>query len=295
VSTPTARAKAASTSRPGGVERLRFRLPSMLALGLVTLVGLAAFFWPFFADPRIGEEHGHDAPWLFAALLALLAVVLLGELTATGLDAKAVAVLGVLAAVGGALRVLSAGTAGLEPMFFLVVLGGRVLGTSKGFMLGALALLTGAFLTGGVGPWLPFQMFACGWVALGAALLPRVGPRAERWLLAAYSVVAALGYGAVMNLWFWPFMTAGSAGGGAAFVPGAPLAENLQHYGVFYLATSLGYDAPRAVLTAVLVVLVGPSVLASLRRAVRRARFDAAPEFGPGVTPDASAPARTAV
>ncbi|MEP6632324.1 MAG: ECF transporter S component [Lapillicoccus sp.] len=280
---------AAPTSREAAPD-LRFRLPSALALGLVTLVGLAAFFWPFFADPRIGEEHGHDAPWLFAALLGLLAVVLLGELTATGLDAKAVAVLGVLAAMGGALRVLSAGTAGLEPMFFLVVLGGRVLGASKGFMLGALALLTGAFLTGGVGPWLPFQMFACGWVALGAALIPPLRPRAERGVLAAYAVVSSLAYGAVMNLWFWPFMAAGTAGGGAAFVPGAPLVTNLQHYGVFYLATSLGYDVPRAVLTAVLVVLVGPSVLATLRRGVRRARFGAVADF----TPDASAPARTA-
>lgn len=269
--------------------RLRFRLSSVLALGLVTLVGLAAFFWPFFADPRIGEEHGHDAPWLFALLLSLLAAVLLGELTSTGLDAKAVAVLGVLAAMGGALRVLSAGTAGLEPMFFLVVLGGRVLGASKAFLLGALALLTGAFLTGGVGPWLPFQMFACGWVALGAAVLPDVGTRAERWLLAVYAVVSSLAYGAVMNLWFWPFTTAGTAGSGAAFVAGAPLVTNLQHYGVFYLATSLGYDVPRAVLTAVLVLLAGPALLATLRRAVRRARFDAEPEF----TADASAPART--
>jgi energy-coupling factor transport system substrate-specific component len=261
----------------------------VLALGLVTLVGFAAFFWPFFADPSIGEDHGHDAPWLFAVLLGLLAVVLLGELTATGLDAKSVAVLGVLAAMGGALRVLSAGTAGLEPMFFLLVLGGRALGASKGFLLGALALLTGAFLTGGVGPWLPFQMFASGWVALGAAVLPDLGPRAERWLLGAYGAVSSLAYGAVMNLWFWPFMAAGSAGAGAGFVPGAALATNLQHYGVFYLATSLGYDLPRAVLTALLVVLAGPAILATLRRAVRRARFDAAPVF----TPDASASART--
>jgi energy-coupling factor transport system substrate-specific component len=173
-------------------------------------------------------------------------------------------------------------------MFFLVVLGGRALGASKGFLLGSLALLTGAFLTGGVGPWLPFQMFACGWVALGAALLPTVGPRAERWVLGAYGAVASLAYGAVMNLWFWPFLAAGSAGEGA-FLPGAPLAANVQHYGVFYLATSLGYDLPRAGLTALLVVLVGPAVLATLRRAVRRAAFDALPVF----TPDESASART--
>ena len=269
---------------------LKFRTSSVLALGLVSLVGLAAFFWPFFADPRIGEEHGHDAPWLFALLLTLLAVVFIAELTTDRLDPKAIAVLGVLAAMGGALRVLSAGTAGLEPLFFLLVVGGRVLGASKAFLLGCLALLTGALLTGGVGPWLPFQMVGCGWVALGAALLPPVGERAERWLLAAYGIVASLAYGALLNLWFWPFMTAGAAPGGAGFVPGAPAAVNAQHYAVFYLLTSLGYDLPRAVLTAVLVVLVGPAVMAMLRRAVRRAGFDAVAEF----TPTGSAPPRTA-
>jgi energy-coupling factor transport system substrate-specific component len=270
--------------------RLGFHTPSVLALGLVSLVGFAAFFWPFFADPRIGEEHGHDAPWMFAVLLALLAVVFVAELTTDRLDAKAVAVLGVLAAMGGALRVLSAGTAGLEPLFFLLVVGGRVLGASKAFLLGCLALLTGALLTGGVGPWLPFQMVGCGWVALGAALLPPVGQRAERWLLAAYGIVASLAYGALLNLWFWPFLTAGAAPGGAGFVPGASAAANAQRYGVFYLATSLGYDLPRAALTALLVVLVGPAVMAMLRRAVRRAHFDAVPEF----TPTGSGPPRTA-
>jgi energy-coupling factor transport system substrate-specific component len=269
---------------------VKFRMPSVLVLGLVTMVGFAAFFWPFFADPRIGEEHGHDAPWLFAVLLALLAIVFVAELTTDRLDAKAVAVLGVLAAMGGALRVLSAGTAGLEPLFFLLVVGGRVFGASKAFLLGTLALLTGALLTGGVGPWLPFQMVGCGWVALGAALLPPVGERAERWMLAAYGVIASLAYGALLNLWFWPFMTAGAVPAGAAFDPGAPVAVNVQHYLVFYLATSLGYDLPRAALTAVLVVLVGPPVMAMLRRAIRRASFDAVPEFRPA----ASAPPRTA-
>jgi len=260
---------------------VRFRVASVLTLALVTVVGLAAFFWPFLADPAVGEEHGHDAPWLFAVLLGLLALVLLAEMTAHGLDAKAVAVLGVLAAMGGALRVLSAGTGGLEPMFFLILLGGRALGASKGFLLGALALLTGAFLTGGVGPWVPFQMFAAGWVALGAALLPRMGGWAERFLLAAYGAVTGFGYGVVMNLWFWPFLDVASAPTGAGFVPGDPVSANLRHYAVFYAATSLGYDLPRAVLTCLLVLLLGGRVLAALRRAVRKANFDATATFEP--------------
>ena len=165
----------------------------------------------------MGLAHGHDAPWLFALLIGLLALVTLAEVAAGGLDAKTIAVLGVLAAMGGALRVLSAGTAGLEPMFFLLVLAGRVLGRGMGFVLGALAIVTGAFLTGGVGPWTPFQMITAGWVGLGAALLPRASGRVERAMLAAYGLVAGLLYGAVMNLWFWPFMGA-TAPAGAGFV-----------------------------------------------------------------------------
>ena len=252
---------------------MRLRWPGALALVLVTLVGVASFGWPFVVDPAVGLAHGQDAPWLFAVLLGLLALVLLAEVSAGGLDARTVAVLGVLAAMGGALRVLSAGTAGLEPMFFLLVLAGRVLGRSTGFVLGALAVLTGAFLTGGVGPWLPFQMIAAGWVALGAALLPPATGRLERAWLAAYGLMAGLLYGAVMNLWFWPFMGT-SAPTGAGFVPGADAATNAGHYAAFYLATSLGWDVPRGLLTAALVLVAGRPVLATLRRAVRRAAFD---------------------
>ncbi len=252
---------------------LRLRPAAALALLLTTLVGLATFTWPFFADESFARARGQDAPWLFALLLGLLALVLLAEVTARGLDAKTVAILGVLAAVGGALRVLAAGTAGLEPLFVVLVLGGRVLGRTMGFLLGALAMLAGAFLTAGVGPWLPFQMLGAGWVALGAASLPRAGGRAEVAMLAAYGAVAGLAYGAVLNLWFWPFLASGSAPVGAAFVPGAPLGDNLQHYAVFYLATSLGWDLPRAVLTAVAVLVAGRPVLRTLRRAVRKAAF----------------------
>lgn len=248
--------------------------PGTLVLGLVTLVGVMAFTWPFFATSTVITEHSEVAPWLFAALMALLGVSLLAEQGNGRLDAKTVAVLGALAALGGALRVLGAGTAGLEPVFFLVVLAGAVLGRRLAFLGGCLILLTGAFLTGAVGPWTPFQMIATGWVALGAALLPRVRGRAEVVLLAAYGVVAALAYGVVMNLWFWPFLGA-SAPAGAGFVPGAG-AANLAHYAVFYVATSLVWDAPRAVLTALLVLVAGRPLLTTLRRATRRAHFEEA-------------------
>jgi energy-coupling factor transport system substrate-specific component len=214
-------------------------------------------------------------------LIALLAALVVAELSDGGLDAKTVAVLGVLAAAGGALRVLGAGTAGIEPMFFLLVVAGRVLGRGVGFVLGALAILVGAFLTGGVGPWAPFQMIAAGWVGFGAGCLPPASGRTERVMLAGYGFVAGLLFGLLMNLWFWPFVVAG-APTSTGFVPGDPVAANLSRYAAFYLATSLGWDLPRGVLTAVLVMVAGRPVLASLRRGTRRAAFGATGEFVEG-------------
>lgn len=252
-----------------------------VVLLLVTALGLVAFTWPFVASAEAVREHGQDAPYLFAVLIGLLGLNVLAEQSAGTLDAKRVAVLGVVAALGGGMRVLSAGTAGLEPLFVVVILAGRVLGRRTAFLAGALALLVGAFLTGGVGPWTAFQMIATGWVALGAALLPTVRrPRLEVAMLAAYGLLAGLVYGVVMNLWFWPFVAMGATpGGGAAFTPGAELATNLAHYAVFYATTSLGWDLPRGILSALLIALAGRRLLATLRRAVRRARFDADPVF----------------
>jgi energy-coupling factor transport system substrate-specific component len=260
---------------------LAVRWRAAATLGATTLVGLVAFLWPFLAQPGSGLAHSADAPWLFVLLIALLAALVVAELSDGGLDAKTVAVLGVLAAAGGALRVLGAGTAGIEPMFFLLVVAGRVLGRGVGFVLGALAILVGAFLTGGVGPWAPFQMIAAGWVGFGAGCLPRASGRTERVMLAGYGFVAGLLFGLLMNLWFWPFVATGVPTS-TGFVPGDPVGANLSRYAAFYLATSLGWDLPRGVLTAVLVMVAGRPVLASLRRGTRRAAFGATGEFVEG-------------
>jgi len=255
---------------------------SVLMLALVSAVGVAAFGWPLLAA-RDSDLVGHstDAPWLFALLLPLLLAVLVAQLSegrtatgAPGLDAKAVAMLGVLAAAGAALRPLGAGTAGLEPMFFLMVLSGRALGPGFGFVLGALSMFASGLLTGGVGPWLPFQMLAMGWVCLGAGLLPgaaRLRGRSELLMLAGYGVVSAVGYGTVMNLQGWPYI--GGLSTSISFVPGDPLPANLTRFALYCLTTSLGWDLPRAALTAVLCLSVGGPLLRTLRRATRRAAF----------------------
>lgn len=273
----------ATTSTPSITPVRPTRWPARVCMLLVSLVTLTAFGWPFVVTDTAVLAHSHDAPWLFAVLIAVLAAVLLAQLSSGGLSAKEVAVIGVLAAAGGALRVLSAGTVALEPMFVVLVLCGRVLSRSTAFVVGALAMFVGALLTGGVGPWLPFQMMAAGWVALGAGLIPRLASRlVDRVLVAAYGFVAGLGYGALMNLWFWPFLGPGTTAAGTGYVPGAGLVVNLQHYQAFYLLTSLAWDLPRAILTGTLLLIAGPALSAALRRGVRKADFTAAPRFESG-------------
>jgi energy-coupling factor transport system substrate-specific component len=268
------------------IIRLRPRASALLAV--TSLVGLAAFFWPFLirADGSENVAHSSDAPWIFLLLLPLLLAIVLAELGEGALDAKAVALLGVLAACGTALR-LPGGVAGFEPLFFLLVPSGRALGRGFGFVLGALTLFASALLTGGVGPWLPFQMMGAAWVGFFAGCLPRALGRREILMLAAYGSVAGLAYGFLMNLWFWPIGS--SAGTQFEFIFGAPLTENMRRYWGFYLATSVAWDLVRAVGTFVMVLVAVRPVLNALRRVSRRAAFGAAVEFAPAAEPAASA------
>ncbi|WUG73848.1 ECF transporter S component [Streptomyces sp. NBC_00457] len=254
---------------------------SLTALALVSAVGVIAFGWPFLAPPTSQvSAHAQDAPWLFAGLLVLLVAVVAATISESGLGPKAVAMLGVLAATGAALRPLGAGTAGLEPMFFLMVLSGRVLGPGFGFVLGSVTMFASALLTGGVGPWMPFQMLAMGWFTMGAGLLPGAGRlrgRSEIVLLAAYGFLAAFAYGTVMNLAGWPFM--GALASNIAFDPDAAVPANLARFIAYCVATSLGWDLGRALVTVVLTVTLGPVILRALRRATRRAAFEAPVTF----------------
>lgn len=247
-------------------------------LVLLCLLGAAAFLYPFFlAGPGLASDsaaHAADAPLLFVVLGPALLALLLAELGAGRLNAKTVAVLGVLMAINAVLR-LPAGPGDAPAFFFLVILAGYVYGGRFGFLLGALSLLVSALLTGGVGPWMPFQMFVMGWMGLGTvALRPiraraRPGGLAERIALCGYGYVWGLLFGALINLWFWPF-----AGVGALYwAPGLGLGETLRRYWGFYVATSLAWDSLRALANVVLIAALGGPVLKELRRFQARFQF----------------------
>jgi energy-coupling factor transport system substrate-specific component len=248
------------------------RLRSALVLGAASAAGLMMLAWPLLVRAPEGGRVG--PPFVFLALLPVVIAVVLAEVTEGGLDPRVLAVLGVLTAVNAVLRGLSAGTAGVELVFFLLILAGRVFGAGFGFVLGCTSLFASALLTGGVGPWLPFQMMCSAWVGMGAGLLPpRPRGRREIAMLATYGVVAAYAYGLLMNLSSWPFVLGIAVPGhtGLAFVPGDPAVTNLHRFLVYTLITSTGsFDTGRAITTAVAIVVLGPAVLTTLRRAARR-------------------------
>ncbi|GAA4422148.1 ECF transporter S component [Actinokineospora soli] len=243
-----------------------------VAVALSGVLGIAAFCWPLLVDPGSGLARGGDAPLTFALLLPLALAVVLAEISEGGMDAKAVAMLGVLSALGAALRVLGAGTAGIETVFFLIILAGRVFGPGFGWVLGNTTLFASALLTGGVGPWLPYQMLGAAWVGMLAGLLPRARGKVELVLLAAYGFVASLVYGFLLNLSFWPFAL--GADTAVSFVPGDAVGDNVARLLAFTLATSLGWDVGRAITTVVLVLATGAVLLRVFRRAARRATWD---------------------
>ncbi len=91
--------------------------------------------------------------------------------------------------------------------------------------------------------------------------------------LAAYGVVAGYLFGAVMNLWSWPFLTTGTA---VDWDPTAGAAANLRHYLAFYVASSFAWDTFRAVGNAALVLVLGRPLLGALDRAARRMHLEVA-------------------
>ncbi len=182
---------------------------------------------------------------MFVAVLPLLLAVVLGELAEGALDAKAVALLGILAACGAALRIPSPGVAGFEPVFFLLIPAGRVLGRGFGFVLGvadprrvgpdhrrgrAVAALPD--VRGRLGG-LRRRMPAPG---AGAGPSLAAGRLRRRW-------PASL-YGTLLNLWFWPFGAGTTPASPSCPVPGC--CHNLHSFVLFDLTTSLGFDIPRA-------------------------------------------------
>jgi energy-coupling factor transport system substrate-specific component len=241
-----------------------------LALVATSVLGAGVFLWPFFG----GGQPGAAAAAAFG--IGTTAAVGSVEIAAGRLDARRLALLAALAALDAAARaVVVTGIGGFSPIFLLILCGGYVFGAEYGFLLGATTILVSALVTGGLGPWLPYELFAAGWVGALAGLAGRGRQgrptRRDVVVLAVVGVALGYGYGAVMDIWNWTFYQASPAFG---FHPGMPLGVALGHFARYYVVTSFVYDTFRAVGNAVMVLVLGAPVLVALARLRARLHAD---------------------
>ncbi len=242
-----------------------------LPVGIVSLAGLVLFAWPF-----VGSGLTDNTP-AWALMLACVAALFVVEAGTRQLDSRAIALLAAIAALDAALRLaVIVGIGGFSPLFFLVLCAGYVFGPSFGFMAGALSILVSALLGAGVGPWVPYQVFAAGWVGVAAGLAGHW--RAEAPSIRDVAVLAAVGlvmgyvFGALMDVTDWVPVFRGNPTLG--WSPGMAPATAIVHFARFYALTSFGYDTFRAAGNAIMVVTLGAPVLAALTRFRSRLTFE---------------------
>ena len=253
--------------RPSAVARTR----SAAVYVLVAIIGVAAFLYPFWlpASALPNQAHAGDAPLVAAVVGALAVGAVALEIRRGTMTGTTVAVLGMLSALAGLMKLLDLPGGG-SGLFFLVILAGAAFGPRFGMILGITSFVVSAILSGGIGPWLPFQMLALGWMGAGAGFVGlatrRMSPWAEVGVLAAYGWVWGFAFGAILNLWFWPFQR----GGALDWQPGMSLGESLDRYWSFYVATSLAWDAAGALANAVIILIVGRALMSTLRRYAHR-------------------------
>ncbi|CAB4922601.1 unannotated protein [freshwater metagenome] len=255
---------------------VRFSHRNSIILFATSTVSAGGFIWPFFYS-------GQDLPrteiffWIAVSIAVILTIA---EISQSKLDAKSVAILGVLSALIAALRPLGAGAVGIEPMWFLLILSARVFGPSFGFLLGMSSVLVSALLTGGIGPWLGYQIFAAAWIGLLAGLLPgrkSLRGNKEIAMLVIFGVFASEIFGILMDLQFWPWALGAQTQ--LSFAPGASINRNISNFFSYHFLSAMAWDVPRAIVTSGLILVAGHPVLSALRRTYTRAAFLTPIEF----------------
>ncbi len=256
-------------------------------LAVSALIGLIALLYPLVAPTLVNAvNHGEtfdNGPGsssyalMTMALIGISLVALLLEVQGQTANAKIIAALGVLVAITSVLRFIETavpGIGGFSPIFVPIILAGYVFGARFGFLMGTLSILTSALLTAGVGPWLPYQMFVTGWVGVTAGLLPHPKSDAQKIaILAGFSFIWGFLYGAILNLYFWPYVASEALLG---ISEAGGLADTLTSYGAFYMTTSFVWDLARSIGNIVLILAVGVPVIRALTRFRDRFQFEIA-------------------
>lgn len=246
---------------------------SKISFIVAMAASLTMFLWPLLSGAT-SIQHQDETQTVFVLLMPVLLLVAIADLTSAGIDSRQVAILAVLIALNSMIRMLGAGTAGIETAFFLIIIAASVFGSSFGYLLGAGSLFVSAILSGGIGPWLPFQMMAAGLVGIGAGLLPKIQHiRTKTIVLVCYAVPASFIYGWLMTIWNWPFLL--GTGSSISYDAGVGSLENLRRFIAYDIFSGgLLWDLGRAITSSILILVTGPALLQALARVANRAGFE---------------------
>jgi energy-coupling factor transport system substrate-specific component len=250
-----------------------------MRVAAVSVAGILLFVWPF-----LGLGLPPEVPALAVTIGAVAALGLM-EAGARRLDSGRLALLAALAAIDAALRLaLVNGIGGFSPIFFLVLAAGYEFGASYGFLVGAFSLLVSGLVTGGIGPWLPYEAFALGWVGACAGLAGssvrslrpnlrgHMPDRLDLGVLIGVAIVTGFAYGAMTDIWGWVAFYRGVDNIG--WNPGLSPADTLVQFGRYYAVTSVAWDWFRAAGNAIAILALGPPVLMALGRLRARLGFE---------------------
>jgi energy-coupling factor transport system substrate-specific component len=144
--------------------------------------------------------HPDDAALSLVVLALALVASSFAWLESGPGSASELAIVGALAGIAAAGRVLFAAVPGVQPVTVIAVAAGASLGARAGMAVGATAaLVSNLFL--GQGPWTPWQML--GWAGCGlAGALARKAIR-RRLPFALWCGVLGLAFSSLMDVWLW--------------------------------------------------------------------------------------------
>lgn len=261
---------------------MRNKALSIALYAVAAAIGILALGYPFLlasiSSSSLGEGSPltNATPLLTTLLVSLCLAVLLVELQGQAAGAKTVAALGIMVAATATLRFIEVGIpgpGGFSPIFAPIILGGYVFGARFGFLLGAMTMLVSGIITAGVGPWLPYQMFTAGWIGLTAGLLPHLSRgKIEILLLIGFAFFWGFAYGAIMNLYTWPYLAGDPT---TTWAAGVGVGDSIRRYAAFYLTTSLVWDSAAALGNVVLMAAFGLPTVRALTRFHGRMQYQA--------------------
>lgn len=117
----------------------------------------------------------------------------------TEATSKELAVISVMIAISVCGRFVFAFIPGFKPITAITVIAAIYLGKESGFVIGSLSAVVSNFYFG-QGPWTSFQMFAWGFIGLGAGVFSQILKKSKA-ALCIYGALSGIAFSLMMDVW----------------------------------------------------------------------------------------------